>query len=99
MNEFVDSLKERFAAIAPEVIGNYPNNHGWVTFQREPAGVIVAVFDRAFSENLPRFVVTITRENWRIVLELIPFEGMSFPASFWDEFETKSNEAIEKARQ
>ena len=98
MSEFIDYLKERFETIGPDIIRKHPDSMGWIMIQKELNATTITIFDRAFSEDVPKFITAITREDWRIALDLMPGESVVFTPLFWDEFETRNNKAVEKAQ-
>ena len=90
METIIDQLKERFEVIIPDSIRSSPNAPGYITFSREKEGMMVFVFDLAFSQSIPRLMIATVRENWRVALDLMPDEMITFPAMSWSEFELKT---------
>ena len=72
------------------MIKAYPNAPGYITFSREKEGMMVFVFDLAFSQSTPRLIIATIRENWRVALDLMPDEMITFPTITWNEFELKT---------
>ena len=90
METIADQLKERFKINTPDVIRIYPDAPGHITFLREEGGIMIFVFDRASDLFMPAFVIAIPRKDWRIALDLMPDEMITFPTVTWNEFESKT---------
>ena len=85
MTTFTEAIEERIENVSPDVLKNWPDCVGWITFARDINGMIILVFDRRIGEDIPVLSWVIRREDWQRMLDLMPGEWMSYPARTWQD--------------
>ena len=93
MTAFIEAYLERCKEIGNDFVAHYPDKPGWIAFSREKEGIIISVFDKTNGNEVPFFVAAIRREDWRMLLDLMPGENITYPTRWYSDFESTERQA------